>query len=121
MSEISRPAGNAARLLQLAAEIGERAVAIHYDRSLTTAQKKTALLSLQDSVRPQLDALVPSSAQSKLPDPAIAWFNLMSDGRYERMIPLIFGPGRHHGPRNSVTTPVTGSAPLVPVVRAAGR
>ena len=80
-----------------------------------------ALLALQGTVRPQLDALVPPSAQSKLPEPAIAWFNLMSDGKYERMIPLIFGSGRHHGPRKSVTTTVTGSAPLVPVVRAPGK
>jgi hypothetical protein len=117
MKEISRPADNAARLFQLAAETGERAAAIHYDPSRSTDQKKTALLALQRTVRPQLDALVPSSAQSKLPDPAIAWFNMMGDGKYERMIPLIFGSGRHHGPRQSVITPVTGSVPQIPIVR----
>jgi hypothetical protein len=110
--------GNAPRLFQLGAETGERAAAIHHDASLSPEQKKAALLALQDSIRPQLDTLVPSTAQSKLPEAAIGWFRLLGEGKYERIPPTLFSSARFfNGLRASVTMPASGSPPQVPIPR----
>jgi hypothetical protein len=121
MRDLNQPARVAARVFQLGAETGERAAAIHYDPSLTAEQKKAALLTLQESVRPQLDALVPPAAQTRLPEPAIGWFQLLGEGRYEQMRPTLYGNGRGSVPPVSVTSPTSRPARPMPLARPSGR
>lgn len=121
LRENNQPEANGIGIFQLAAETGERALAIHYDASLTADQKKDALLALQAAVRPQLDALVPPAAQAKLPDAAIDWFRIMGEGRYEQVRPMLMGSGSIGIAPVSVAAPATGAPRREPVVRPPGR
>lgn len=76
------PAGTAGQVMQLAAETAERAIAISRDASLELAQKRAAMLALQQSVRPQFDALVPSAAQARLSTQALQWIAALPEGRF---------------------------------------
>lgn len=120
LREVHQPATNAARLFQLGAETGGRAEAIHRDASLSVEQKKAALVALQETVRPHLDSLIPAVAQDKLPEAAIGWFRMMSEGRYELLRPTIYGGARVSVPPRSVTAPVTPTMRPVPIVRRPG-
>ena len=102
---LSLPASNAARLFQLAADAGAQAMAIHFDGALTPEQKREALLALQQSMRPQVDALVPAVAHAKLPAHAIGWISQLGEGRYEVFVPMVSGNGRIEMPPVSVTAP----------------
>jgi hypothetical protein len=76
------PASTAGHVLQLAAETAEQAIAISRDASLNSDRKRAATRALQESVRPQLDALLPPPAQARLSLQAMQWFTALSDGRY---------------------------------------
>jgi hypothetical protein len=115
------PTGNASRLFQLAAETGDRASAIHYDTLLTVEQKRAALETLQQSLRPQIDALVPAVAQARLPPEAMSWFNALGEGRYERNQPLLMGAGRMVATPVSVAVPPRGPHVPVPLAHPGGR
>jgi hypothetical protein len=117
MRETGRPVGNAAQVFQLAADVGEKAVAIHYDSSLSADQKRAALAVLQQSVRPQLDRLVAPADQARLPDAAITWFRALGEGRYEQPRPALSGSGRFLASPVAVSTPVKGPPPVVPIAK----
>ena len=117
LRDVNLPAHHAGRLLQLAADTGAQATAIHYDASLSADQKRAALTALQQTVRPQLDALVPPAVQPKLDEHAIGWFTMMSEGRYTRRQPTLAGSGYMGSAPIAVTSPATGPHPVVPGVR----
>ena len=106
------PAAAFAPLMQLAAETGVKAGAIHRDEALTGPQKEAALRALQATVRPQHDGLVPPAHQGRLPDRGIGWFNDLGAGRYRV---LQTGVGGSSGPMEiagqSVTSRPTGRPP----------
>lgn len=77
------PPSTAGQVLQLAAETTQRASAIHYDTTLTSAQKRSAIQALQQAVRPALDALLPPAQQQKVGEEALLWFTALGDGRYK--------------------------------------
>lgn len=87
------PVSRAAELLELAAETAERAAAIHRDPALEVARKRAELQALQESVRPQFAALVPAGLQSRLPEPAVAWFTLLGEGSYKGFHPTLLSSG----------------------------
>jgi RNA polymerase sigma factor (sigma-70 family) len=76
------PASTPARVLELAAETIAQAETIHSDASLTPAQKRAAVVALQQEVRPQLDALLPPDQQRRLPARTLGWFTALAEGRY---------------------------------------
>ena len=121
LHEANLPTTNASHLLQLAAETGIQAAAIHADMSSTPEQKRTALAALQQSVRPQLDALVPPAIQAKLPESAISWFTIMSDGQYQMYRPVMYGSGWMVPSSFSVMTPPKEPRSAVPLPRAPGK
>jgi hypothetical protein len=89
--------------------------------SSTPEQKRTALAALQQSVRPQLDALVPPAIQAKLPESAISWFTIMSDGQYQMYRPVMYGSGWMVPSSFSVMTPPKEPRSAVPLPRAPGK
>lgn len=121
LREANLPANHAARLLQLAAETGEQAVAIHYDATLTAEQKRAALVALQAAVRPRLDALVPAPSQPKLDELAIGWFTALGEGRYARRQPTLFGSSYMGGSTMAVSAPPVGPRPMSALARARGK
>lgn len=102
------PAHDATRLFQLAAEAGERAVAVHYDPALTADQKREALLAIQQSIRPQYEALVPSALQAKLPEQVRGWYGLLGEGQYQAFRGSIISGWGAPTPQ-TVTTPPRGA------------
>lgn len=80
--EAGLPASMPGRLVQLAAETIGRAMDIHAHAAMQGADKRAAMVALQQEVKPQLDALLPPSQQKRLPAEALAWFTLLSEGRY---------------------------------------
>lgn len=121
LREANLPVNQAARLLQLAAETGEQAVAVHYDGTLTTEQKRAALLALQAAVRPRLDALVPPASQPKLDELAIGWFTALGDGRYARRQPTLFGSAYYGLSIVVVSAPPAGARPGAALAKAPGK
>ena len=117
LRELQLPTSRAAQLLQLAAETGIQGAAIHHDATLTADQKRGELAALQGAVRPQLDALVPPAAQSKLPPEGIAWFTALGEGRYAPHRTTANSSGWFTATPISVTTPPRTSLQEVPLPR----
>ena len=105
LHEAGLPAHNAALLLQLSAETGVRAAAIHNDPALSPEEKRAGLLALQQSVRPQFDALAPPAVQPKLPAQTTSWFTMLGEGRYQMMGASVRGSGWLVVPPESVANP----------------
>jgi hypothetical protein len=112
--EASLPPTTAAHFTQLAAETGAKAAAIQSDPALTPEQRRAALQELQQAVRPELDALLPSSAQQKLPAPALAWFGQLGQGQYKVMTPTV--PGGSNFSLGGFMPPTFGGPPAPRVV-----
>ncbi len=93
LQTLGQPVRTAAQLLQLGAQSGERAKAIHHDPALTVDQKRAALVTLQDSVRPELDALVPAAQRALLPERGTAWFSGLAEGSYRQFWPTLLSSG----------------------------
>lgn len=108
--EMRLPATTAARVMQLAAETGARASALHVDPAIPTERKIAALQSLQETVRPQFDALVPDILRARLPGQASAWFTMLGEGRYMGFMPSLDSTGSGTTAPTSVTTPAAGKA-----------
>lgn len=117
LREANLPARQAARLLQLAAETGVRAEAVHADASLTAEGKRDALRALQQSMQSQVDALLPAAVQAKLPEEAIGWLALLGEGRYKRYVPILEGGGWIVPPVISLASPPVGPKWSVPLPR----
>lgn len=83
--EANLPPDTAGRILQLAAETGEKAAAVHADPSLTADEKKAALLALQGQAQPQLDELLPPAAQQRVAPNALTWLTGLGQGSYRLM------------------------------------
>jgi hypothetical protein len=77
------PADTAGRVMLLAADTGERASDIHYDRSLTPEQKRAALVALQRSAQAQVDLVLPPEAQRQLSGDGLAWLKALEQGSYQ--------------------------------------
>jgi hypothetical protein len=119
LRDANRPVGNAVQLLQLAAETGVKAAAIHDDTTLAAEGKRAALAALQQETRPRLDTLVPPELQSKLDSHAITWFRILGEGRYQIQRPIVIGGGWSIGPEIPVSSPPPprAAAPLVRATR----
>lgn len=104
--QISLPPATASRYAQLAAETGQKANAIHRDASLNVDQRRAALITLQQSARAQVDALVPTEAQQRLPAAGTAWLNALSTGSYRMLSAGV--PGR--GSSGSIVASITANA-----------
>lgn len=81
--EANLPASTAGRVMQLAAETANQAAAVHSDAKLGVEQKRAALVALQQSVRPALDALLPPEVQQRLAPNAQTWFTGLGVGTYK--------------------------------------
>lgn len=79
------PRATAGQIMQLAAETGEEAAAIHSNASLSLEQKRTALAALQARVKPTFDRLMPPDVQQQVVPRALEWFTELPNGRYKRM------------------------------------
>ena len=93
LTAVGRPAHDAAKLLQLAAEAGEAAVAIHRDSTLQLDQRRAALAKLQSEMQPRVDALVPREARAAMPADALQWVDDLGRGKYRRFQPSLVGSG----------------------------
>jgi hypothetical protein len=120
LREANLPTTQTPRILQLAAETGARALAIHSDPTLTPEQKKSALGALHDAVQPQLDAMIPASSQSQLPERAFSWFMGLNDGRYQVMQATMGSAGMISSAVSSVTGPPPGPRRVIPLPRRPG-
>ncbi len=87
------PESTAGRAVQLAAETGDRAVAIHADGAMTVEQKRAALLALQAAVQPQLEALYPGGLRQRIAPNALLWFTELGQGRYKPVAASLPGQG----------------------------
>ncbi len=85
------PDGTAGRVMQLAADIGMRASDIHMDASLTTEQKRAALIALQQSAQSRLDLVLPPDVQRQLPGETLPWLTGLAQGNYRMMLPSFTG------------------------------
>jgi RNA polymerase sigma factor (sigma-70 family) len=85
------PAPTTSQVLQLAAETGDRAAAIHADAALTLEQKQASLLELQQRTQAQLDALIPPAQQQRLPADSLARITLLGQGRYKPIVTSLPG------------------------------
>jgi hypothetical protein len=101
--EAQLPANTPARVMDLALDVAQRAMRIHDDTALTPEQKRAALLPLQQTVRGQLDALLPPAARQSLPPETLRWFNELGNGRYVAIIPGLRSSGGYSAV--SITTP----------------
>jgi hypothetical protein len=120
LREAGLPERQAARLLQLASDVGERAAAIHYDAALTAEQKRAALLAVRDEAASRFEALAPPATRAKLPEEATEWLTLLGEGRYRRSSPSLTGIGWATYPLATVTTPPTGPKLTLPTLRRPG-
>jgi hypothetical protein len=120
LREEGLPERQAARLLQLASDVGERATTIHHDASLTVEQKRAALLALREEARPRFDTLAPPAVRAKLPEEATEWLTLLGEGRYRRYEPFVVGGGWVMYPLATITTPPTAPRARVPQPRRLG-
>lgn len=117
LREAGRPAHDAAQLLQLASETGDRAAAIHRDPARNGEQKRAALVSLQRSVEPKFAALAPPDVRPALPQEAVAWFADLGEGRYRRYQPLLTGEGWSVPSVREVTMPPPHTDGPIPIAR----
>lgn len=85
------PAPTTSQVLQLAADTGDQAAAIHADATLTLEQKQASLLALQQRTQAQLDALIPPAQQQRLPADSLAWITLLGQGRYKPIVTSLPG------------------------------
>jgi hypothetical protein len=106
--QFNLPRNTAGRLMQLAAETGARASALHRDSTILPEGKTAALKELQDSVRPMFDALVPEALRSKFPEQARVWFTMLGEGRYMGFMPSMDSTGSGTVVPISVTRPAVG-------------
>ena len=110
LREHQLPEANAARLYQLAAETGAQATAIHADAERSAERKRAELLALQQSIRPQFEALVPPALQPKLPAAARDWFALLGEGSYKVFRPVLVGAAYSESIPLRITAPARGLA-----------
>lgn len=85
------PAPTTSQVLQLAADTGDRAAAIHADAALTLEQKQAALVALQQRSQAQLDTLIAPAQQQRLPADSLAWITLLGQGRYRPIVTSLPG------------------------------
>lgn len=93
LTAAGRPANDAAKLLQLAAETGEAAAAIHRDSTLQPDQRRAALANLQTAIQLRVDALVPPEAKAAMPADALQWVTDLGQGKYRRFQPTLMSSG----------------------------
>ena len=108
--EANLPPTTAGGVVQLAAETADQAAAIHADTTLTVEQKRAALLMLQQTVQPHLDALLPPAAQQQLAAAALGWLTALGDGRYKPVGTVL--PGQVH--TSVMTLPISVADPVPP-------
>jgi hypothetical protein len=111
------PSTVARQVTQLVAETGSKAAAIHQDTTLSPEQRQAALQSLEQTVRPAMDALVPPTVQQQLPAAALSWLTQLSEGKYRLITPPL--PGRNNV-SSAVVSIASGAPPaalLVPLPR----
>jgi hypothetical protein len=85
------------KVMELAFDTGRRAAAVHEDATLNLDQKRAALVALQQTVRAQLDALLPAEVRRGLPADALRWWSELGAGRYAFMQPSLLSSGGYIG------------------------
>ncbi len=83
--------------MELAFDTGRLAAAVHEDATLNLDQKRAALVALQQTVRAQLDALLPAEVRRSLPADALRWWSELGAGRYAFMQPSLLSSGGYIG------------------------
>jgi len=106
---------NSSQLMQLAAETGAAAAAIHYDSSLSLEAKRAALLALQQSTQPALDKILPPDTRANVDPQAFGWFTGLSKGEYVMTRPSLLGNSIMISTPTSVATPMRGNPPIIPL------
>jgi hypothetical protein len=103
------------RLMQLAAETGAQAAAIHHDSNRSPDDKRAALLALQQATHPKLEKLLPPEGRSAVDPQALGWFDILAKGQYVTLTPrLTGGAGTSIASPISVTAPVRAAAAALP-------
>jgi hypothetical protein len=106
------------RIMQLAAETGAQAAAIHNDPSRSADEKRAALLALQQTTQPKLESLLPPEGRSAVDPQTLGWFDILAKGQYVTMTPrLTGGAGTSIVSPISVTGPIRGTPLPAPVLR----
>jgi hypothetical protein len=109
------PSTTAARVMQLAAETGVRASAIHHDAAIPPEKKFAALQALQATVGADFDRLVPASLRSQLPASAVEWFTMLGEGRYMGWMASLSGTGFGTIAPTSISTRSAGRPWPIPI------
>jgi hypothetical protein len=116
------PATMAGGVMQLAAETGARASAIHHDAAIPSEQKPAALLALQAAVRKDFDRLLPERLRAEFPAEAVEWFMMLGEGRYMGYAPNLRSTGSGTVAATSIVASVRGrTAPPPPRPKALGK
>lgn len=108
---------NAPRVMQLAAETGMQAAAIHHDNRLSPDAKRSALLALRQATQPKLDKLLPAPDRANLDSRALGWFNGLGNGEYISFTPRLAGNTTIVYSPISITSPPRGEPPASPQLR----
>jgi hypothetical protein len=104
---------NSAKVLQLAAETGAEAAAIHSDATRSPDEKRAALLALQQSVQPKLEQILPPEARAEMDPKALGWFDGLAKGEYMVITPSLLGRGVSLVQPIPITAPARGAAPVI--------
>lgn len=98
-------------VMQLAAETGVAAAAIHADPNLPPEAKRSALLALQQEVRPKLERILPAGERAALNQQATAWFDALGRGQYQAIVPRLVGDAPVNSQTISITSPSRAQPP----------
>lgn len=110
--EANLPANTAGQVMQLAATTAHAAAAVHADAAMSLEQKRAALLALQQSVRPEVERLLPAVVQQRLEPEALAWFVQLGEGKYQPVSAIL--PGRVRTVGGGLGSAIAVTAPLPP-------
>jgi hypothetical protein len=95
--------------MQLAAETGAQAAAIHADASRSVEEKRAALLALQQATQPKLEKILPPEGRSAVDPQTLGWFDVLAKGQYVTLTPRLTG-----GAGTSIVQPTSVTAPVRP-------
>lgn len=76
------PSDTPRRVMDLMADTGQRAAAVHAQAGLSLEQKRSALVSVQQDAQTKYDQLLPREVQQSLSPEDIGWLKQLGEGRY---------------------------------------
>lgn len=87
------PSDTPRRVMDLIADTGHRAAAVHAQAGLSLDEKRRALVSMQQEAQTKFDHLLPRDVQQSLSAADLGWLKQLGEGRYVVPTTTLFGGG----------------------------